>query len=1196
MINDRYKIKKKLGTGRSQVFLCSDSRNLTKLFAIKVLTNINDEKEIKSFRDEYYLLKKINHPNIVRVYEYGTVLSVDNDDIQDAEINIDSKFFILDYIKGETLDVFKNNIDVNVIKEVVEQICSVLYYLHQSNYVYYNLTPDNILVQKLKDKLHIVFFDFGITKYIPNNEPFEVQGTPNYIAPEILQLSFVDHRSDLYSFGIMLYYLTYGCFPFDTGNELKIYKAIIEHDFEYPDKPGFEEIITVIKNLLFKNPELRYNTSLQILKELNIPITDTMKNCWTPIKVFCGRGKFTFDINTIIFKKINNEVICIRGQEGSGKSFFLEEISYNHSNSILIKNSDIISPDNLWNVLLNKVLYTEFIFKNIDNNLKNEIKSLLFNDSNDLTEKLKSIFLRITRNNKFILLLDDFNKFDDFNIELLKEIIPILQAADIKLVISETEEKPILSDFIFNTKTFYLLPFSNEELYGCLEKSFFNMFPKEELKNIIKTKSDLLPGNIFSVIRNLVYLDIIKYDYNGVFLLKNIEILKLLENNQDEFYQLQFDRLTNEEIKIINLISLFEINLSSKLISLLTGLSDEDTLRIISVLINKGVLHNSSVNINPVITSIGLKKYIYAKINAKEELHNLVGEKLLKIIPGFSRVECARQLELSGEYFKCYEVLKDELEFAEAKSIFPYQKKLLQKLVNFSLENNILNEIKFSLSNVLLHLSEFENCLNLTDELLELNINQIKQTDLLIQKGKCLIKLKNYSEGIDLLKSAASQINDLSLKHKIYIEIAEAELELNNFSAVIPICMNVIEEKKILDSTKAKAYSIMAIVEIRKNNNLAGAVYNFQYALNIFGSSNHSSNVADMQLSIGNVIAMKGNLIEAEKHWQKSYNLNELIGNLAFEAKILLNFGSFHYKMLSFENAIQNYRRAKNIFKFLGNKSGQGLALRNLGEVSLNICEYDSALLQLQKARNIFIELNDKELEAEVLFLFGQCYFYLGDTENLNIYLEQYGNSFIQNNLSERHNYNISYLKVLSDFINKKFEKVIDQIEPLINYYKSRNEKESEFYFAKCVVILIKSLINLKIFDSAKNRLNENEYLSVCEINNVLKAEREFLLGIVSEENNEIKPNSSIEYFNKAMLLIEKQCIMELTWEINFSIAKHYFNQGNYKRFSEYSLITKSLINFISSKINSKSRRLIYNNYIDRKLVVDTLENFEKKI
>ncbi|MBU2492027.1 MAG: protein kinase [Bacteroidetes bacterium] len=1196
MINERYKIKKRLGTGRSQIYLCSDIYNPSKDFAIKILPFSENAKELKSFRNQYFLLKKLDHPNIVKTYEYGTVLTTDQHDVFDSELSEGSKFFTMDYLPGITLDKFDERNDIKILESTIEQISSVLFYLHQSNFIYYNLNPANILVHFENGKYSITIFDFSLTKYLPDNEPFEVQGTANYIAPEILLLENVDHRADLYSFGVLLYLLIYGRFPFDTENELIIYKANIESKFEFPSKSGYEAFINITKKLLQKSPEDRYKTSLEILEELKIPISNHLKNYWTPIKLLCGRRELLYDINSQIYNNNSQKVIVIMGEEGSGKSILLDEINYIYSNSILIKSSDINSIYPLWKVLLYNIFYSEMIYKNLEIELRNEIYKLQLNDSFDFIDKLKSIFLRISRNNKFELLIDDFSKYDLFSIEIFQELIPIFQVNGIKIVLADENELSILSDMINDFKTYYLIPFNDDNFNEFFEKSYFKFFPKKNLKDFVKQYSDFLPGNIYGFIKNILFLNILKYDYQKIQISKTPDALIKIDEQENEIFEIRIKDLSDDELIIVNLISLFNIQLDLKIISLLCGISENTAANIIDKLRYKGIFYNSNVSLNPKFSSRRLKKYVYENISDKKYLHAMTAASIIELFPEFNKIETARQFELAGNYKKCFELLKEELNIAGNKLAVSYQRKILNKLLSFPLDNDDLLEVKHLLSNTLLLLGEFKICLKLTDELLDNNKDEAKNIELFIQKGKALIKLKLFEDGIKILEQIISEIENETQKQSVLIEIADAELYLNNFDKVNSICRNVIEEKQSGDETKAKAYSLLGLVELNKSSNLAGAIYNFKYASNIYQKAGLLYNVAGMELNIGNIINIKGNLNEAKKHWHESFIINESIGNLEHEAKLVMNYGVYYFQIQHFEKSIQQYKRAENIFSSLGFKHERGLVLINLGEVYLNICEYENSLSSLEQAQKIFNQLKNKEEESELLFLFGQCYFNLGDTENLIKTINLFENRGDDNDLSCKDKKYVRYLQQLGLFLNKDWHNFIEGIKIVMNDFLNENERESSYYFSKCNTMLIRALLNTGDFDSAIRQLNEKNFLKLCDQYVVFKAEREYLFGLVAEQNKKFNIGPPVDFYNKAIQLVEERCILELTWEINFSLAKYYFTQGNFKRFIEYSGITKSLLNFISKKINSKSIREIYLNSLNRGSSREILDNFEKSL
>ncbi|HSP86522.1 MAG TPA: protein kinase, partial [Ignavibacteriaceae bacterium] len=117
MINDRFKIIKKLGEGRSRVFLCNDINNPEKEFAIKILPETADAPEVKTFRDEFFTLQKLNHPNIISSYDEGMVVKTDNEE----EINHESRFIVLEYFPGIELLKYSKVNDEQTLKIILKQ-------------------------------------------------------------------------------------------------------------------------------------------------------------------------------------------------------------------------------------------------------------------------------------------------------------------------------------------------------------------------------------------------------------------------------------------------------------------------------------------------------------------------------------------------------------------------------------------------------------------------------------------------------------------------------------------------------------------------------------------------------------------------------------------------------------------------------------------------------------------------------------------------------------------------------------------------------------------------------------------------------------------------------------------------------------------------------------------------------------------
>ncbi|MFZ2864356.1 MAG: serine/threonine-protein kinase, partial [Ignavibacteriaceae bacterium] len=309
MINGRYIIQKKIGQGRSKVFRIIDTEFPEREVAAKFLPLNTSNEEKQFFRDEYFTLQALDHPNIIKPFELGSVLIKDEDD---DEIEIGSTFIIVEFFNSVELNNY-NRLSERQLCSLIKQICSVLFYLHQSNYIYYDLKAENILISEKDNKLSIKLIDFGFAGKVFESENFAIRGTPNYLSPEILKNEAHDHRVDLYALGILLYKIVYGRFPHQSSNELEIYKAHLENEIEFEESIYSKRIIKVIERLLKKSPLERYSNALDILSDLDIKIDFEITKDFIPAKVLCGRKDVINIIHSYLNEENSNEVFTLTG-------------------------------------------------------------------------------------------------------------------------------------------------------------------------------------------------------------------------------------------------------------------------------------------------------------------------------------------------------------------------------------------------------------------------------------------------------------------------------------------------------------------------------------------------------------------------------------------------------------------------------------------------------------------------------------------------------------------------------------------------------------------------------------------------------------------------------------------------------------------------------------------------------------------
>ena len=230
-----------------------DTGELVTIKTIKKKEDTKKEEELVHY--EIDILKFCQHRNIVQLIDYFETMK---------EIKI-----VLKYIEGNTLGYYLKETNFNLseieIANIIYQIALGVGYLHKFGIVHRDLKPDNIMVISKNGENNIVIkiMDFGFSKIVSKEEKLmEGLGTLYYAAPELIQNLPYNLEVDIWSLGVIIYYIFTGCYPFGGKNEDEIEEKILEENVEFKD--GEWEIISnkvkdLIEKCLEKNPEERIN-------------------------------------------------------------------------------------------------------------------------------------------------------------------------------------------------------------------------------------------------------------------------------------------------------------------------------------------------------------------------------------------------------------------------------------------------------------------------------------------------------------------------------------------------------------------------------------------------------------------------------------------------------------------------------------------------------------------------------------------------------------------------------------------------------------------------------------------------------------------------------------------------------------------------------------------------------------------------
>ena len=1025
IIDSRYHLKKFLGGGRvGKVYLARDSKTDCET-AIKLLTeHPNSDREKNLFTREFAAVKNLNHPGVVKVYEQGP------------------GYFTMEYVAGEGL-LDKKESDVSQIFEIGIDITRVLEYIHRQGVIHRDLKPENIKITPM-GKVKILDFGFATGHEVANlisSGQYNIAGTLNYMAPEVIKGFQVDPRADLYSLGIIFYELVTGRLPFKSSDILTTVLRQVEMPANPPSQlnpkitPGFEAIIM---KLITKSPAKRFQSAEELLTAmlrlagrseiLRIRVDRGSKFLYPP--KFIERDRELERMLAIMKKamKGRGKFVLIRGEEGMGKSRLIQEFQAMHTMRRTIFLEVRCDPSLSGSLAaVTQIIYNLFKFlEKSESPMLPEVaakwgplllpivpalthKPYMFGitpaetvSNEQLLHNLCHFFVEMARKNPLGIFIDDLHWLDNSSCFLLADLVQSSQdhplflcgtyrdrgrfktgEGNFERILQRLKVKKLCEEIV-------LIPLDHAQINPLVASMIGQEQIPDELLNRLYEVSRGIPALAEETMKNMAEDGLI-YRRGGVWQLEIDDMRKIrrpgvLENSLIEKY----DKLDSKSVRLLQSAAVIGQRFSKFLLHAVSGVKERDIGIHLPLLIQEGFLTEivEGMDVELMIGSPNLAEQIYNKIpvKTKQRLHERVARELEIAPPSEQQVS-----ELAHHYFYANQKRKAlqymdaagdfwEKQYAYSNAIECYEK-ALQMAQQKDMKEQIIT-LQKKLGTIYSLSGQHDTALDYYyNGLLLAQSNQVAEED--FHKG---IGITCFHKGkfVESKKHFQILLDGLRQKQKDIAEeltlMASVDIAIGDYEEASRLLQEALLSESSHRDKKLQAsiYNYCAEIDAMVGR-WPNAMNYYLRAFDLLQSSEDHRLKAQIARGIARIHIYKGRNTEAYKYLEDALYFCHLTDDRELRVMVEIDMGLLFEYQGQLIRSREIYQESLELAQDLDMQLGQAHAWMHLGRIDNWYEKTLEGIERLQTAMEVFQSLNIKWAMAECYQLLGEAYISQGE-------------------------------------------------------------------------------------------------------------------------------------------------------------------------------------------------------------------------